>query len=624
MIAEDLESQVERLFPDLISESEIEVETETEDPGLQLERAVASLLWNEDEPEPSFADIDVPPPVLVQLEGEREGSGHPPEETQEEQRGFSTDTRFWKKSDAPSSAPPDEEEVCTRFPLTLFRGLGLDSVEGVLRGQRVGLLDALLQGLPILSGGMLVLLLIHITWQKPMTGLGDNVLYLATCMVALVTVVSQWIFRSSLMYSLQEAERMYAEAVHSQALLEKQLGDLAVTNAALQRRNLQLQVAAQISPAVDPELGFDEMIQQTVDLVRERLDLCYVGIFLSSGDESEQWAVLQAAAGEAGRKMVAQGYRLRVGDTSSVGWCIANDQARIVPDLGVAPTDGHVEAHALLPGSRSGVVLPLRSRGRLIGALDMRSSQREAFSQEDMPVLQRVAEQVAAVVGNARRFEEMRARVDEVEVDNESDGCGGQADSFDGISVSSVESLRTSSVSAQAVSSYERVRPGVAPLGRGEPCACPREGLEDCGVACQAIREAMEQRMTVVQSGASDETEQSALRRVQDAALVVPITLRGEILGVLGVHEVGGGRRWTDDEIALVEAVADQMALAIENACLLDETRQRAEQERIVANITAQVRSSMDAETILQTAVRELGAALGADRAFVKLGVGAH
>jgi hypothetical protein len=66
------------------------------------------------------------------------------------------------------------------------------------------------------------------------------------------------------------------------------------------------------------------------------------------------------------------------------------------------------------------------------------------------------------------------------------------------------------------------------------------------------------------------------------------------------------------------------MALAIENACLLDETRQRAEQERIVANITAQVRSSMDAETILQTAVRELGAALGADRAFVKLGVGAH
>jgi len=61
--------------------------------------------------------------------------------------------------------------------------------------------------------------------------------------------------------------------------------------------------------------------------------------------------------------------------------------------------------------------------------------------------------------------------------------------------------------------------------------------------------------------------------------------------------------------------------LALENARLLEETQQRAEQERIIASITARVRASMDPETILQTAVRELGAALGTDRAFVQLGV---
>jgi len=614
MIAEDLESQVERLFPDPIVESEIEMETEAGDLGSQLERAVASLLLSEAEPEPSCADF--PPSVLMQLEEEGEGPRRHPEEPQEE-----------------SAVSSSGEEVRTRFPLgrarhhehrTLFRTLRLDSVEGVLRGQRVGLFGALLQGLPILSAGMLVLVLIHIAWRKPVTGLGDNILYLMTCIVALVTVVSQWISRSSLMYSFQEAERGYTEAVHSQSLLEGQLGDLAVTNAALQRRALQLQVAAQISPVVDPELGFDEVIQRTVELVRERLDLCYVGIFLSSGDESGQWAVLQAAAGKAGRKMATQGYRLRVEDTSSVGWCIAHDQARIVPGLDVVPKDGHIEADGLLPGSRSGMVLPLRSRGRLIGALDMRSSQREAFSQDDVPVLQRVAEQVAAVVDNAQLFEKMEARVgllkDEVEADNGSDGRGGQADSFSETSMSSAEPLRTSSVSVQAVSSYERVRPGVAPLDDAVDAG-------DCGEVCRAIREAMEGRRTVVQSGASDETDESAesaLRQAQDAALVVPITLRGQVLGILGVHEAGEERCWTDDEIVLVEAVADQMALAIENACLLDETRQRAEQERLVANITAQVRSSMDAETILQTAVRELGAALGADRAFVKLGVGAR
>ena len=70
-----------------------------------------------------------------------------------------------------------------------------------------------------------------------------------------------------------------------------------------------------------------------------------------------------------------------------------------------------------------------------------------------------------------------------------------------------------------------------------------------------------------------------------------------------------------------MDEICTQIGLALENARLLEETQERAEQERIIANITAQVRSSMDPETILQTAVRELGAALGSDRAFVRLGV---
>ena len=82
-----------------------------------------------------------------------------------------------------------------------------------------------------------------------------------------------------------------------------------------------------------------------------------------------------------------------------------------------------------------------------------------------------------------------------------------------------------------------------------------------------------------------------------------------------------GTRQWTEGEIALIEAVVDQLALALENTRLLEETQQRAEQERIIAGITAQVRASMDLETILQTAVRELGVALGTDRTFIQLGV---
>ena len=124
----------------------------------------------------------------------------------------------------------------------------------------------------------------------------------------------------------------------------------------------------------------------------------------------------------------------------------------------------------------------------------------------------------------------------------------------------------------------------------------------------------MTQRKMVVKSSTGNKTEQ--------AALVVPIRLRDEAIGVLGLQETKDGRRWTEDEVTLIETIADQMALAIENARLLTDTQQRAERERVIANITAQVRASMDPETILQTAVRELGAALGTDRAFVRLGTG--
>ena len=73
--------------------------------------------------------------------------------------------------------------------------------------------------------------------------------------------------------------------------------------------------------------------------------------------------------------------------------------------------------------------------------------------------------------------------------------------------------------------------------------------------------------------------------------------------------------------MALIEAVADQMALAIENARLLEATRRRAEQERLTAGITAEVRAYSDVDNILRTAVRELGRALRASEGVIQLEV---
>jgi GAF domain-containing protein len=104
------------------------------------------------------------------------------------------------------------------------------------------------------------------------------------------------------------------------------------------------------------------------------------------------------------------------------------------------------------------------------------------------------------------------------------------------------------------------------------------------------------------------------------SAVAVPIKFRDQVIGVFSLRSAT--ESMSPEAISLIEEVADRLALALENARLLEETQRRAERDRLIANITARVRSSMDPEIILQTAVRELGLALGSDRTFVRLGTG--
>jgi GAF domain-containing protein len=106
------------------------------------------------------------------------------------------------------------------------------------------------------------------------------------------------------------------------------------------------------------------------------------------------------------------------------------------------------------------------------------------------------------------------------------------------------------------------------------------------------------------------------------AALAIPITLRGQTLGVIGVEEPAGGRQWTEDEIALVQSVSEQLGQALESARLFADTQRSAERERLIGEITAKIRASTDMKAILETTAAELGQVLGTSRAVVRLSAG--
>jgi GAF domain-containing protein len=113
------------------------------------------------------------------------------------------------------------------------------------------------------------------------------------------------------------------------------------------------------------------------------------------------------------------------------------------------------------------------------------------------------------------------------------------------------------------------------------------------------------------------------LQRADDnVALVTPILQRGTPIGALGVHWEDTQRKLTEDEVELVQAIAERVGLAAETLRLLDETQRSAARERTIGEVTARVRATLDMDTILQTAVREIAQALDAHQADLRLGTG--
>jgi GAF domain-containing protein len=103
------------------------------------------------------------------------------------------------------------------------------------------------------------------------------------------------------------------------------------------------------------------------------------------------------------------------------------------------------------------------------------------------------------------------------------------------------------------------------------------------------------------------------------SALVVPIVMRGRPIGALGFTDNEGKRQWSADNIALAEAISEQLALAAENLRLVDETQRRAAREQLASEVTARMRETLDMEAVLKTAANEMYRALGLDEIVIRL-----
>ena len=229
--------------------------------------------------------------------------------------------------------------------------------------------------------------------------------------MALPLVVGEDVIGALTVQSTEEAA-FHDEDIAALQTMADQLA-IAIQNSNLhrqaERRSRLLKAANRVGKEVTSILDLEKLLPQTVNIICESYGLYYAGVFLV--DEAGEYAVLRAGYGKAGKAMVADGHKLKIGTDSMIGACIAMSEARIALDVGEERV--HFK-NPHLPHTRSEMALPLIYGGKVLGAVTIQSSEERAFSEDDITTLITMAEHLAVAINNARLIDELKEAHDEI------------------------------------------------------------------------------------------------------------------------------------------------------------------------------------------------------------------
>ncbi|MFZ5820811.1 MAG: GAF domain-containing protein [Chloroflexota bacterium] len=199
--------------------------------------------------------------------------------------------------------------------------------------------------------------------------------------------------------ALQTMADQLAVAIHNSSLHREKQEFLRQA----ERRSRLLGAANRVGKEVTSILELDVLLPHMVNIICDAYGFYYAGVFLV--DEGGEWAVLRAGYGEAGKAMLAEGHRLKVGPGSMIGAAISFGEARIALDVGEERV--HFK-NPHLPHTRSEMALPLTFGRQVLGAVTVQSVEERAFSQDDITTLLTMAEHLAVAINNARTLEALK------------------------------------------------------------------------------------------------------------------------------------------------------------------------------------------------------------------------
>ncbi len=366
--------------------------------------------------------------------------------------------------------------------------------------------------------------------------------------------------------AIQQLSQALAEKQNTAQNLARTTADLQASRAEysrqtreLERRARYLEATAVVARDIAAEFNADMLLKRVVNLISDQFDFYHTGIFLI--DPAREFAVLRAASSEGGNRMLARNHQLRVGEEGIVGYVAKHGVSRVAMDTGA---EAIYFDNRDLPHTRSECALPLKLRDEIIGVLDVQSTESAAFSQEDVAVLQTLADQIAVAIQTARIFQ-------------------------------------------QAQESMEAERRAYGELSAKEwrevLLANPTQGYQYAAGKVTPISS----NQIVGQNGRLPE-------------LNLPIKIGGIAIGAIKAHKASADLPWSEPEIAMMETLAEQLSVALESARLYQNTQLQAAREQMSSEITSRIRETLDIETILKTATREIRQALDLPEVTIQMG----
>lgn len=240
----------------------------------------------------------------------------------------------------------------------------------------------------------------------------------------------------------------------------------------------------------------------------------------------------------------------------------------------------------LLPDTKAEISVPINLEDQVVGVLDVQMDRVDSLDESDANILRSLANQVAVAIRNAHQFTHVQTALAEA------------------------SELQRRYVEQ----SWDRTRVTHKNVGRVQFSLGESVSLDEAIISMSQQQALLHTKPTVVSFNDHPDDPLPGPH-----ALVAPIMLRDVVIGDLQLHEIDTRREWTENELALISAVVDQVAQAAENLRLFGETQERASREQLITQISNKMRRAPDMDSLLKVAVTELARVLNPARTFVRM-----